>query len=85
MQNGQKDYSFIECLTVVAIVLFLAAIAIQNVMQSVRASEERTLNAAVVEYSSVRSMYAEQRHTGYSIVAIVNVTAAENSLNKPIN
>jgi prepilin-type N-terminal cleavage/methylation domain-containing protein len=85
MQSGQKGFSLMERLTVMAIILFVAAIAIQNLLHSVKASEERTLNAAIVEYSTLKSMYAEQHHTGYSGAATMNVTAADNFHNEPIN
>ena len=69
MQSSQNDHSWIERLTLLAIVLFVAAIGIQSLLHSFKESEEHTLNAAVVEYSTVRRMYAEPYHARYSGVA----------------
>ena len=45
---------------VVAILLFVAAVAVQNMLLSVKASEEQTVKAATVEYATLRNVYAEQ-------------------------
>jgi len=61
MQTDQKQFSLFERFVVVAIILLVAVIATQNILFSVRASEERSLNKATVEYAGVKNMYAEQR------------------------
>ena len=63
MRNTNKDFSLIERLMVVAIILFVAAIIVQDVLLSVKSSEEQTVNAAKVEYAAVRSMYTAQSRT----------------------
>ena len=63
METKQKQFSLIERLVVVGIILVVSAISIQNVLRSVRTSEERTLDKAAVEYEAVKSMYAEQGQT----------------------
>lgn len=70
MRNAKKDFTLLERLMVVAIIVFVAAIAIQNVLLSVKSSEEQTVNAAKVEYAAVRSMYAGQSRTPSSNLAI---------------
>ena len=61
MKTGQKQYSLIDRFTVVSILLLVFAMLIQNVLHSVKVSEERSVNHAVAEYAAVKSMYAEQR------------------------
>jgi hypothetical protein len=61
MQNVKQQFSVIERLTVVAILLLVAALAVQNLLQYLTESEERTLNNAAIQYSVVKSMYAEER------------------------
>jgi type II secretory pathway pseudopilin PulG len=63
MQTDQKQFSLIERVVVVGIILVVSAISIQNVLHSVRASEERTLNKAAAEYETVKGMYGEQGQT----------------------
>ena len=61
MQNVKQQFSVIERLTVVVILLLVAALAVQNLLQYMAESEERTLNNAAIQYSAVKSMYAEER------------------------
>jgi type II secretory pathway pseudopilin PulG len=61
MHAGQKQFSIPERFVVVAIILLVAAILIQKVLHTVKASERRSLNNAAVQYAAVKSMYAEQR------------------------
>ena len=60
MRNDQKDFSLLERLMVVAILLVVAAVAIQGFLHSVTQSEAHTGQAAAAEYSALRNMYSEQ-------------------------
>jgi Tfp pilus assembly protein PilE len=84
MHTGQKDLSIIERLSVLAIILLIAAIGIQSLLHAVKESEERTLSAATVEYNAVRRMYAEPYQDGYFAVATSSVKDADNSQSEPI-
>jgi type II secretory pathway pseudopilin PulG len=81
MQSVSKNFSLIERLTVVAIILAISAIGIESLLQSVRDSEERTINTGSVEYSTVRKMYAESYPASYPNVATVEVISANNTQN----
>ena len=58
MKTREKEFTWVECVMVVAILLFVAGIAIGDLVQSVRVSEENTIHTAAKEYSTVRNMYA---------------------------
>jgi type II secretory pathway pseudopilin PulG len=85
MQTDQKQFTLFERFVVLAIILLVAVIAIQKILHSVRASEDRTLNNAAVEYAGVRNMYAEQRQTVPPNVIRANRTGAVNTHNPPIH
>ncbi len=85
MQTDQKQFSLFERFAVVAIILLVAVIAIQNILFSVRASEERSLNNATVEYAGVKNMYAEQRQTVPPSLVRANGAGAINARNTPIH
>jgi type II secretory pathway pseudopilin PulG len=85
MQPDQKQFSLIERFVVLAIILLVAVIAIQNILHSVRASEDRTLSNAAVEYVAVKNMYAEQRQTLPPSLVRANGTGAVNTHNTPIH
>lgn len=59
MQTTKEDYSFGERMLVVAILVLVSMIAVNELVQTVKRSEERTVNAASVEYSAVRKMYSD--------------------------
>jgi competence protein ComGC len=84
MQTEQKQYSLFERFVVLAIILLVAVIAIQNILHSVRASEDRTLNNAAVEYAGVKNMYAEQRQTIPPSLVRADRTGAVNTHNTPV-
>jgi len=85
MRADQKQFSPLERFVVVAIILVVSAIAIQNVLHSVKASEERSINHAAVQYAAVKSMYTEQRQTVPASVASANATDAANIHTAPIH
>jgi type II secretory pathway pseudopilin PulG len=60
MEVGTKNFTLLERVIVVAILLFAAAMAAQDLIHSAKVSEEKKVRAAETEYSAVRSMYADQ-------------------------
>src|SRR5260370_39340833 len=74
MRADQKQVCSLERFVVVAMILVVSAIAIQNVLHSVKASEERSINHAAVQYAAVRSMYTEQRRSMPASVVRANAT-----------
>ena len=60
MRNTKAEYTLTERLMVVAILLTVTLVAAQNLLQSVKESEERTMNSAVIEYAGVKNMYAQR-------------------------
>lgn len=85
MQDERARFSLIERTAVVAILLFVTAIAIHNLLQSVSESEERTFNKAAVEYSDVKSMYAEQRHFVPPAMGPAHTVATTGTQKTPID
>jgi hypothetical protein len=69
----------------VAIFLFVAAFAIQNVWHEMRASEERVLNNAANEYEAVKKMYPEQFQTHPRSMARMSASGAVIPHNASIN
>ena len=84
MQNERNQFSLFEQIAVVAIILLVSAMTIQNVLYSMRASEERTVNDAVADYATVKSMYAEQGQVVLPSVVSRNVNGAANLHGAPI-
>jgi type II secretory pathway pseudopilin PulG len=76
MQTGQQQFSLLERFVVVAIILLVSAMVIQNVLHSVKVSEERSLNNAAVEFAAVKSMYADQRQPVLASAVSANATGA---------
>ena len=60
MRNEKREFTLLECVIVVAILLFVAGIAAQKLIHSIKASEENTLHDAATQYLAVKNMYAEQ-------------------------
>jgi type II secretory pathway pseudopilin PulG len=81
MRKSQNNFSFIESMMVVAIILVISAIGIQGLLQSVRESERSAKEASSAEYSSVRKMYAESYPASYPAAATVEVISASNTHN----
>jgi hypothetical protein len=81
MLDARNKFSLMERLAIVAIILSIAAIGIQSLLESVRESEERAINTGAVEYSAVKKMYAESYPARYSSLATVEVISASNGQN----
>jgi type II secretory pathway pseudopilin PulG len=82
-QNKYERFTLTERAVVVAIILFVTAIAIGNLLQSVSESEERTLNEAAAEYATLRSMYAEHYQTAPASMTHANASGAVTTLRTP--
>ena len=85
MQDERARFSLIERMAVVAILLFVTAVAIHNLLQAVSESEERTFDKAAVEYSAVKNMYAEQRHFVPPAMGPAHTVAAASTPKTPID
>jgi Tfp pilus assembly protein PilE len=59
MRGARQDFTLTERLMIVAILVIFALVAMQNLLQSVEQSEQRTLKSAIGEYAAVKSMYSE--------------------------
>ena len=84
MKNDQKDFPLLERLMVVAILLVVTAIGIEDMLHSVKQSEEHRVHAAAAEYSALRNMYAEQYRAVPSGAFGVNTTGTANPFNIPV-
>jgi Tfp pilus assembly protein PilE len=60
MKTERKEFTFVQCLLVVAILLFVTVVAARAFFHSVRVSEENAVRSVRMEYSTVRNMYAEE-------------------------
>ena len=76
MYNDQGHGSLFEHLAAVAILLLVAAIAIQSVSHEVKASEDRTVNNAIGEYEALKKMYPEQIPTLPPNIVPMNASGA---------
>jgi len=85
MHTGQQQFSLVERFVVVAIILLVSAMVIQNVLHSVKVSEERSLNNAAVEFATVKSMYADQRQPVPASAVSANATGAANIHTTPVH
>lgn len=84
MKNEKNPFSLLEWLMVVAILVFVAAIAIQDLLHSVRVSEENTIHEAATEYSALRNIYAEQYRAFPAGASGVNSTSDANVFNTTV-
>jgi Tfp pilus assembly protein PilE len=78
MRNTKRDFTLKERMMVVAILLVLAVVAAQNLMQSVTDSEERAVNAASINYAGVRNMYAEK--SGGAPATVIQASAMQTEI-----
>jgi type II secretory pathway pseudopilin PulG len=79
MRDGSKTFTLLECLMVVAILLFVSGIAIQNLIHSVKTSEEKKVHAAETEYSAVRNMFAEKYRADSTGASSPNTASVVNT------
>jgi type II secretory pathway pseudopilin PulG len=84
VQTGQRQFSLLERFVVVAIILLVSAMVIQNVLHSVKVSEERSLNNAAAEFATVKSMFADQRQPAPASVVSANATDPANVHTAPV-
>ena len=84
MHTGQQQFSILERFVVVAIILLVSAMVIQNVLHSVKVSEERSLNNAAAEFATVKSMFADQHQPVPTSVVSGNAADATNVHTTPI-
>jgi type II secretory pathway pseudopilin PulG len=82
--SENRNFTLTECLMVVAILLFVSALAIQNLVHSVKTSEEYTVHTAATQYSAVRNMFAEQPRAVPAGASGVNSTSAASILTTPV-
>jgi hypothetical protein len=85
VHNDQGHVSLFERLAVVATLLLVAAVAIQNVWHEVKASEERTLNDAAGEYEALKKMYPERLQTPPLSMVRMNASGGVIPDNAPMN
>lgn len=76
MDSEKKNFTLLERVMVVAILLVAAAIAAEDLIHSLKMSEEKEVRAAETEYSAVRSMYAEQNRSESTGASGENTTRA---------
>jgi type II secretory pathway pseudopilin PulG len=83
MRNEKKEYTLLECVIVVAILLFVTAIAAQKLVHSIKASEENTLRDAATQYLAVKNMYAVQSHAASTDTFSVKSASVESIFSPP--
>lgn len=76
MKNDRKVFTLLECVMVVAILLFVATMAIQALVHSVSVWEKDTAHAAATDYSALRNVYAEHYRAVPAGVSGENSTGA---------
>ena len=83
MRNEKKEFTLLECVIVVAILLFVAGIAARKLVHSLKASEENTLHDAATQYLAVKNMYAEQSHAASADTFSVKSASVESIFSPP--
>jgi type II secretory pathway pseudopilin PulG len=83
MRNEKKEFTLLECVIVVAILLFVAGIAAQKLVHSLKASEENTLHDAATQYLDVKNMYVEQSHSASTVTVSMDSANAESIFHQP--
>jgi hypothetical protein len=85
MLDERARFSPIERIAVVTILMFVTAIAMHNLLQSVSESEERTFNKAAAQYSAVKNAYTEQRQFVPPAMAPAHTVAPAGTQKTPID
>jgi len=85
MKHENETFTLLECLMVVAILLFVSGIAIEDLIHSVKASEEKKVHAAETEYSAVRNMFAEKYRADSAGASSVNTASATSVVNTSLH
>ena len=85
MKRENRTFTLLQCLMVVAILLFVSGIAIQNLIHSMKSSEEKKVHAAETEYSAVRNMYAEKSRADSTGVSSVNTAGAASVIDTSVH
>ena len=83
MRINREQISIFERLAVVAIFLFVAVFAIQNVWHEMKASEKHTLNNAADEYEALKKMYPGQLQSHPPSMDRMSASGAVISHNAP--
>ena len=83
MGNEKREFTLLECVIVVAILLFVVGIAAQKLVHSIKATEENTLHNAATQYLAVKNMYAEQSHAASAGTFGINSASVESAFNAP--
>ena len=83
MRNEKKEFTLLECVIVVAILLFVAGIAARKLAHSLKASEENTLRDAATQYLAVKNMYAEQSRAASAGTFSVKSASVESVFSSP--
>ena len=83
MKSEKKQFTLIECVLVVTILVFVAAVAVQNVLHSLKLSEEKTVHAAATDYSSVKNMYAGQDRVAFGGASVEKSRGVMNIFDTP--
>jgi len=83
LSNEKKEFTLLECVIVVAILLFVAGIAAQKLVHSIKASEENTLHDAATQYLAVKNIYAEQSRAASAVTFSVNSASTESIFRPP--
>ena len=83
MRNKKKEFTLLECVIVVAILLFVATFAARKLVHSIKASEENTLRDAATQYLAVKNMYAVHSQSASTDTFSVKSASVESIFSPP--
>ncbi len=83
MRNEKEEFTLLECVIVVAILLFVAGTAARKLAHLIKASEEKTLHDAATQYLAVKNMYAGQSRAASAGTFSVKSASVESAFNSP--